>query len=296
MFKPEGIIAAIVTPMTADERINESELRSQVNRQIDAGVHGIFCIGTNGENYILTQDEKLEIIRIVVDENKGRLPIYAGTGCIGTRETIELSRKAKEIGADVLSIITPYFAAISQDELYIHFKTVAEAVDLPLVLYNIPARTGNSLDYTTVAKLASISSIVGIKDSSGNFDNILRYIEATDRKTFSVLSGNDSLILWTLLAGGTGGISGIANLFPKTMVKIYESWKKGDITGAKTAQDSIRPIRDCLKLGNPNSIVKKAVNILGYPVGLCKKPFDMVNEKVETEIKRVLDTYYRDVQ
>lgn len=296
MFKPEGIIAALVTPITMDEQINETELRNQVNRQIEAGVHGLFCLGTNGENYILSQAEKLEIIRIVVDENKGRLPVYAGTGCVGTKETIELSQKAKELGVDALSVITPYFAAISQDELYTHFKAVAEAVDLPVVLYNIPARTGNNLDYTTVARLAEIPNIVAVKDSSGNFDNILRYLEATDPASFAVLSGNDSLILWTLLAGGTGGISGIANLFPVTMVKIYELWKQGDFVTAKAVQDSIRPIRDCLKLGNPNSVVKKAVNLLGYPAGPCKKPFDQLSDKAVLEIKRTLDTYYRDAR
>ncbi len=295
-MKPEGIIAAMVTPMTEDERINEAELRAQVNRQIDAGVHGLFCLGTNGESYILSPAEKLEVIRVVIDENRGRLPVYAGTGCVGTKETIELSRKAGALGVTALSVVSPYFAAISQDELYEHYKALAEAVDLPIVLYNMPARTGNNIEYTTVAKLAQISNIVGIKDSSGNFDNILRYLEATDNRRFSVLSGNDSLILWTLQAGGAGGIAAMANLFPALMVKIYELWRQGDFAGAKQAQDAIRPIRDCLKLGNPNTVVKKAVNLLGYPVGPCRKPFATLSEKAVAEIRKTLDTYYQGVK
>jgi 4-hydroxy-tetrahydrodipicolinate synthase len=295
-MKPEGIIAAMVTPLTEDERINEAELRAQVNRQIDAGVHGLFCLGTNGESYILSPAEKLEVIRIVIDENRGRLPVYAGTGCVGTKETIELSRQAGALGVTALSVVSPYFAAISQDELYEHYQALAEAVDLPIVLYNMPARTGNNIEYTTVAKLAQIPNIVGIKDSSGNFDNILRYLEATDNRRFSVLSGNDSLILWTLQAGGAGGIAAMANLFPALMVKIYELWRQGDFAGAKQAQDAIRPIRDCLKLGNPNTVVKKAVNLLGYPVGPCRKPFATLSEKAVVEIRKTLDTYYQGVK
>lgn len=295
MLKPEGIITALVTPLTEDERINEAELRAQVNRQISAGVHGLFCLGTNGESYILSYPEKLAVIRIVVAENRGRLPVYAGTGCVGTRETMELSREAEALGVDALSIITPYFAAISQDELYEHFKAVAAAVDIPIVLYNIPARTGNAIDYSTVAKLAAIANIAGVKDSSGNFDNILRYLESTDNSRFAVLSGNDSLILWTLQAGGTGGISGIANLFPTTMARIYELWRDGDFAAAKRLQDMIRPIRDCLKYGNPNTVVKKALNLLGNPVGPCRQPFHKLSEKAEAEILKTLQTFYQGV-
>ncbi|HBR28724.1 MAG TPA: 4-hydroxy-tetrahydrodipicolinate synthase [Firmicutes bacterium] len=296
MFKPKGIIPAVITPLTYDEQINGDELRAQVNRQIAAGIHGLFCLGTNGEGYILNREEKLAVIRIVVEENRGRVPVYAATGGIGTQETIELSKAAQRLGVDALSLITPYFAALSQAELYEHFKAVATSVQLPVVLYNIPARTGNAIDYETVAKLARIPNIVGVKDSSGNFDNILRYLEATDRSRFAVLSGNDSLILWTLLAGGTGGISGIANLFPETMVRIYTLWQKGDFAAAKRVQDSIRPIRDCLKLGNPNTVVKRAANLLGYPVGPCRRPCNLLSEEVESEIKRTLDEYYQRVK
>ncbi|MBP2660955.1 MAG: dihydrodipicolinate synthase [Firmicutes bacterium] len=225
MFKPEGIIAPILTPLTAEEKFNEKELRSQINRLINAGISGIFALGTNGEFYAFSKEEKIEIIKVTVDEVKGRVPVYAGTGCITTQETIELSKIAKELGVDVLSIISPYFAGISQDDLYRHFSSVAEAVDLPILLYNIPARTGNNIDYTTVKKLAKYENIIGIKDSSGNFDNTLKYIENTDPR-LSVLAGSDSLILWTLLAGGTGAISGCSNVFPELMVSIYQLWKE----------------------------------------------------------------------
>ena len=207
----KGIIPPIITPMHEDESINVPELRRQVDRMIENGVHALFPFGTNGEGYILTAKEKQLVLETVVEQCNGRVPVYAGTGCISTKETIEQSKMAQAVGADVLSIITPSFAAASQDELYEHYKAVAEAVDMPIVLYNIPARTGNALAPATVARLAQIDNIVGAKDSSGNFTNILGYIDAGNTKPngkFYTLSGNDQLIIWTLLAGGTGGIAG----------------------------------------------------------------------------------------
>ena len=286
----KGVIVPLLTPMNADETINEKELRNQVNHQIESGIHALFPLGTNGEAYILSREEKEQVLKIVVDEAKGRVPVYGGTGCVSTKETIELSLKAKEIGIDVLSIITPSFAAASQDELYEHYREVAEAVDLPIVLYNIPARTGNALAPATVEKLSKIPNIVGVKDSSGNFDNMLQYIEKTRyRKDFAVLSGNDSLILWCLLAGGRGGIAGCANVFPSTMASIYDTFVAGDLEKAREIQDSIRSFRDCFKFGNPNTIVKTAVSLLGFPVGKCRKPCCQVPEAGIEAIKKVLE-------
>jgi 4-hydroxy-tetrahydrodipicolinate synthase len=285
----KGIIPPIITPMNEDESVNEEELRRQVNRQIEGGVHGLFPFGTNGEGYILSEKEKGQVLRIVVEETRGRVPVYAGTGCISTKDTIRQSQMAKEAGADILSIITPSFAAASQNELYEHYKSVAESVDMPIVLYNIPARTGNALAPATVGKLSKIENIVGAKDSSGNFDNMLQYIEQTrERGDFSVLSGNDSLILWNLLAGGTGGIAGCANVFPEVMASIYNYFVAGDLDNARKAQDSIRSFRACFKYGNPNTIVKTAVKLLGYPVGKCRAPFNQVPEEGVKAILQVL--------
>lgn len=292
MKEIKGIIVPILTPMHEDETVNYEELVNQIERLIAAGVHGIFVFGTNGEGYILDEEEKAEIIRVAVKAVNGRVPVYAGTGCVSTRDTIRMSRKAKELGADVLSIITPSFAAASQEELIRHYETVANAVDMPILLYNIPARTGNALAPATVQKLSQVANIVGAKDSSGNFDNILQYIEKTrgGDKPFTVLSGNDSLILWTLLAGGHGAIAGCANVFPHTMVSIYEKFIAGDLEGARKAQDSIRPFRDIFKFGNPNTIVKTAVKELGYPVGLCRAPFNSLSPAGLDALRKALQT------
>jgi 4-hydroxy-tetrahydrodipicolinate synthase len=288
----KGIIPPIITPMNDDESVNVSELRNQVNRMIDGGVHALFCFGTNGEGYILNGKEKQLVLETVVEETAGRVPVYAGTGCISTKETIEQSKMAMAAGADVLSIITPSFAAASQDELYAHYETVAKAVDMPIVLYNIPARTGNALAPATVGRLAQIENIVGVKDSSGNFTNILAYLDAARKKengTFSMLSGNDQLIIWTLLAGGQGGIAGCANVYPHVMSSIYDLFMEGKIEEAKAANASIQSFRNCFKYGNPNTIVKTAVAMLGYPVGKCRAPFNQIPEEGIAAIRKVLD-------
>ncbi|MDO5376802.1 MAG: 4-hydroxy-tetrahydrodipicolinate synthase [Clostridia bacterium] len=291
MTNIRGIVAAMLTPMNRDESINVAELRSQTERMIGAGMHGLFCLGTSGEAYALEEREKIRVIAEVVDRCAGRVPVYAGCGCVTTAETVRLAKAAERIGADVLSVICPYFAVASQEELYRHFMEVADAVHIPVVLYNMPARTGVNLDVDTVGRLSKAGNIAGIKDSSGNFDQILQLIENT-ADDFAVLSGNDSLVLWTLQAGGKGGICAIANLFPQTMASIYELWRQGEFTKAKEAQDSIRAIRRLLKLGNPNTMVKLTANLIGQPVGPCRKPFWTEDQRLIDEISRVLKEHY----
>lgn len=289
MAELKGIVVPIVTPMNEDESINTDELRRQVDRQIEAGIHGIFPFGTNGEGYILNFDEKKLVLQTVIDQVAGRVPVYAGTGCISTKETIEQCKMAMDCGADVLSVITPSFAKASQHELIVHYETVAKAVpEAPIVLYNIPARTGNALAPETVAELAKIDNIVGAKDSSGDWTNLSAYIELTKDMDFAVLSGNDSLILKALQAGAKGAIAGCANVYPKNMVGIYENFKKGDLAAAQKCQDAVAPLRACFKYGNPNTVVKTAVNLLGYPVGKCRAPFNYLPEEGIEALKKTL--------
>lgn len=290
----QGIITPILTPMHEDESINYEELKRQIDRLIDNGIHGIFFFGTNGEGYILAPEEKKKILEIGIKHVAGRVPVYAGTGCVSTKETVEMSKMAEDLGADVLSVITPWFAAISQNELIVHYETVAKAVKTPIVLYNIPGRTGCNIAPATVSKLADIDNIVGAKDSSGNFNNMLGYIQATEGKNFSILSGNDALILWCLLAGGKGGIAGCSNVYPKNIVGIYENFVKGDIEKAKECQFKISVLRDVFPYGNPNTVVKKAVELLGYDVGPCRAPFNCLPEAGLDALKKALD-YYKSI-
>lgn len=243
MLEPRGIIPAMITPFDRDGELNEQALRVQTRRLIEAGVHGLFCLGTNGEFFTLSFEEKERIVDIVVEEAGGKVPVYAGAGDISTRETIRLAKRFEQIGADAVSVITPYFLAFSQHELKAHYLQLAESIEVPIILYNIPARTGNQLQPQTVSELTEIPNIAGIKDSSGSYDTILQYLEAS-KKRLKVLSGTDSLILSTLMAGGAGGIASTANVFPKLTVAIYERWQAGDIVGAEEAQRKLRWLRD----------------------------------------------------
>lgn len=288
----KGIIPPILTPMDREEKVNLEVLRQQVERMIAGGVHGLFPFGTNGEGYILSEQEKIEVLEAVVDQVKGRVPVYAGSGCISTADTVRMSKKAQELGADVLSIITPSFAVASQKELYDHYVEVARHVDIPIVLYNIPARTGNKLLPETVARLArDVDVIMGAKDSSGDWDNLQAYITLTRDlpKDFRVLSGNDSLILPCLKAGGAGGIAGCANVYPKVLASIYDLFQAGKLEEAQAAQDSIASFRAVFKYGNPNTVVKKAVALLGYPVGDCRRPFNYLCDGGLEALKKVLN-------
>lgn len=289
----KGIITPIVTPMNpVDESVNIPELRNQIERQIAGGVHGLFCFGTNGEGYILSLKEKEEVLEATIDQVKGRVPVYAGTGCISTRDTIYMSKRAEELGTDVLSIITPSFALASQKELYDHYVEVAEHVNIPIVLYNIPPRTGNKLLPETVGKLAKdVDVILGAKDSSGDIDNLKAYIRETRDigKDFAVLAGNDGSILTCLKEGGAGGIAGRANLYPKALASIYNYFMAGELGKAQEMQDAVATLQRVFQYGNPNTVIKKAVNLLGYPVGDCRKPFNYLCDEGVEELKRVLE-------
>ena len=290
----KGIIPPILTPMNADpeQTVNHDELRNQVERLLAGGVHGLFPFGTNGEGYILSVKEKEAILETVIDQVKGRVPVYAGTGCISTADTIRMSRRAEELGADMLSIITPSFALASQKELYDHYVEVAKHVNIPIILYNIPPRTGNRLLPETVQALCrDVDVIVGAKDSSGDLDNLKAYIRMTKElsKPTAILAGNDGAILTCLKEGGVGGIAGRANIWPGTVASIYNRFIAGDLEGAQQAQDAIAILQGVFRFGNPNTIIKTAVAMLGYPVGQCRRPFSYLCDEGVEALKQVLE-------
>ncbi len=290
----KGIIPPILTPMLddAEQSVNHAELRNQVERLLAGGIHGLFPFGTNGEGYILSMKEKEAILETVINQVNGRVPVYAGTGCISTADTIQMSRRAEELGADVLSIITPSFALASQKELYDHYVAVAKHVNIPIILYNIPPRTGNKLLPETVQALCrDVDVIVGAKDSSGDIENLKAYIRLTAElpKETAILAGNDGAILTCLKEGGKGGIAGRANIWPGTVASIYNCFVSGDLAGAQQAQDAISVLQSVFKFGNPNTIIKKAVSMLGYPVGDCRRPFNYLCSEGIEALAQVLE-------
>lgn len=292
MIRVEGIIPAMVTPFDDNGKIHEAVLRRMVRRFLEAGVSGLFCLGTNGEFFALSEDEKVRVTEIVADEAGGKVPVYAGTGAISTEETVRVASLLERAGADALSVITPYFLSFTQQELYEHYARIAESTQLPIVLYNIPSRTSNTLQPNTVARLAEIPNIVGLKDSSGSFDLILQYIEKTP-ETFAVLAGTDSLILATLMAGGKGAVAATANVFPAEVVSIYRHWKEQRFSEAEDAQRLLRDLRSSFSLGTLPSVLKAVLVEIGIPVGPARRPVAPLTDSALAHVKEMVASYER---
>jgi len=283
-----GIIPAMVTPLDGYGEIDEDGVRELINYLIDSGVHGIFVCGSQGESYALSEDEKRRVIEIAVDEVNGRVPVYAGTGAATTKATIQLSRYAVDVGADAVTILTPYFIRPSQDELYMHYRRIAESVDSPVLMYNNPGRTDVNLEAETVKKLSEIDNVVGIKDSSGDLTLTAQYIMECPAD-FAVLAGRDSLILATLLYGGKGAVAATANVAPRLVVGIYESFIDGDIEKARELQFKLLPLRLAFSLGTFPVVVKEAMNLLGRPSGPARSPVSSLSEEKRVKLKSLLE-------
>lgn len=286
-----GIWPAMVTPFTEDQRINEDAIQKLTNYLIEAGVHGLFALGTNGEFHMLDRDEKLAVAKEIIQTANGRVPVMVGTGGNSTKKVIDLSRDMEALGADALSIITPYFVAPDQTDLAVHYETIASAVTIPVMLYNIPSKTGMSIEAETVARLAKHPNILGIKDSSGKFDNIKAYIEATKNEEFAVFAGTDSLILQTLRAGGQGAVAATANVLPDKVLAIYEGFQNNDEQQAEEAQSSLQPLRETFVLGAIPSSLKKAVELAGIPVGPPRLPVTEAKGEVLQKIENMMQGY-----
>jgi 4-hydroxy-tetrahydrodipicolinate synthase len=267
----KGIVPALITPMSENEEVDEAGLRTLVERLIDAGVHGLFVLGTNGEFIALSEAEKLRVARIAVDQARSRVPVIAGTGAYATRDVIELNRKMEDVGVDAVSVITPYFNGATQQELFTHYERIARGTSLPVMLYTIPAKAGVTLNVDTVRRLAEIPNIRGIKDSGGDFDRLLQLINLR-RDDFAVFTGTDSMILWTLIAGGDGAVAATTNAVPSVVMSIWNSFQSGDIDTARRAQESLRALRDAFALGTMPVVLKTAAAMLGMPAGPARSP------------------------
>ncbi len=288
-FVPKGIIPAVVTPFNKDESLNEQALRKLLNYLVENGVHGIFVIGSQGEFYALEKNEKIRIMEITVEEVSGRVPVYAGTGGVTTREVIHLNDAAERIGVDAVSIITPYYISPSQEELYSHYAEIAKRTRLPILLYNNPGRTGGvRLTPQLVEKLSKIDNIVGIKDSGGDLTITSEYIMRTKGTHFHVLAGRDTLILATLLYGGTGAIAATANVVPRLVADIYDHFVAGNIEEAKKSQDRLTPLRLAFDLGTFPVVIKEALNLIGIEAGPARQPVGSISEEKRKELKRIL--------
>ncbi len=277
MFKPEGILPALVTPFTADGKsVDEERLRALVDHCIGMGVHGVVPCGTTGEFVNMTDDEKKVVIKIVVDQVNGRVPVIAGTGSSGTDQTVEMTKYAKDAGVTAALIVTPYYLKPADRGIYEHYSTIASEVDLPIILYNIPQCTGLDLPWQMVEDLAQIPNIVGVKDSSGQLKFILAVLEKV-RDKINVLCGHDEVVVAGLAAGCSGAILASANVIADVWIQIYNHVKKGELQQARELQYKVQKIARIIA-GSGAVGTKEALNMMKIKVGPVRKPLSVGGE------------------
>src|SRR6266542_3597077 len=268
----KGIIPPVATPMQPNEDLDLPRLKWFIDHLISQGVHGIFVLGTNSEFYAMDEREKQEVIATAVAHVKKRVPVFAGTGAETTREAVRLTKMAEKEGVDGVSIITPYFVSPSQQEIFDHYRRIAENTSLPVILYNNPGTCGGvKIDVETVARLAQIPNILGIKDSSGDLQNTNEYLRVVPER-FSVLQGRDTLIYQAMIFGARGAVPATANVAPRLVVDIYEAAVRGDHGAAQAAQRRLNPVRLSLTLGTAPGGVKAALALLGMSIGPSRAP------------------------
>jgi 4-hydroxy-tetrahydrodipicolinate synthase len=285
-----GIIPPVATPMRADEELDLPRLKWLLDRLIQAGVHGAFVLGTNSEFYALDEGEKQRVIAEAVAHVGKRVPVLAGTGAETTREVVRLTRMAEREGVDAVSVITPYFIYPSQQELYDHYRKVAESTSLPMLLYNNPSTCGGlSLAPDTVGRLAEIPNILGVKDSSGDLQNTQEYLRAVPSR-FSVMMGRDTLIFPALVMGARGAVPATGNIAPALLVEIYEAFRRGDHSASKAAQLRLNPLRLALGLCTPPGAVKAALEIMGLGIGPCRSPVSRLAPERVGKMKAALES------
>ena len=284
-----GVLTAIVTPFDKEGAVCPQRLRAQVQRQMKYE-NGIFCNGTNGEFFVLSLEEKRLVTETCVKEVAGKVPVVAHIGEISTATTIQLGKDVAAMGVDAVSVIAPYFVPLKQSELIYHYTAIADAVPVPVFLYNIPARTGNTIEPATAVKLAEHPNIVGIKDSAGSYESLKGFLDAVkDIPNFDVMSGPDHLAHQGFLEGCSACISGLANVSPEGVSLIWKHFRDGNLEKSKAAQDFISGLRkDLYAVAFAPAAVKKAALMLGEDVGDSRYPIVFSQDDLDTVRKVAL--------
>jgi 4-hydroxy-tetrahydrodipicolinate synthase len=267
----KGLYVALVTPFTEDGGLNEEKLRELVRFHIDAGTDGLVPCATTSENPTYTWEEHFRIIEIVVKEAAGRLKVVAGCGTNSTAKSIENIKKAKELGADGAMVVTPYYNKPTQEGLYAHFMKLADDGQLPLMLYNVPGRTGTNMKPVTVARLSQHELIVAVKEASGSIEQMAEIIMRCDGR-LNLLSGDDAITFPIFAIGGTGVVSVVGNIVPKEMLAMISAFKKGDIDEARRLHYDLLPLCQSMFIETNPMPVKEAMNMLGMGVGNVRLP------------------------
>lgn len=281
-----GVATALATPFD-DNGVNINEFRNFIDFQIDSGVNALVVCGTTGESSTMTKNEKIDAIKCAIDTTSGRIPVIVGTGSNNTSSAIEMSKIAEELGANGLLVVTPYYNKTTQLGLIEHYKSIASSVSIPIILYNVPSRTGINILPETCFELSKIDNIVGIKEASGNISQIAKIAHLCGND-FSIYSGNDDQTLPILSIGGKGVISVLSNINPKLTCSITNSFFKNAINEACFYQLQALPLIDALFAETNPIPVKEAINMLGFDFGVPRLPLIKCSDKLKEQIKENL--------
>lgn len=287
----EGVLPAIITPFKRNSAmgLDIPGLERNIDFLVSRGIHGIVPCGSTGESATLTFEEHEKVIAVTVDKINGKIPVLAGTGSNNTAEAVRLTKSAKDTGADGVLVISPYYNKPNRAGLVKHYTKLAD-LDVPVVIYNVPGRTGQNLEPDLIAELAQHPNIVGVKEASGNIGQISRIIEETQDEDFAVISGDDNITLPILALGGAGVISVAANVDPARMVAMYEAAKQGDYQKALVLHYAMSPIFRSMFIDTNPIPVKKAVELIGQAGGPVRLPLDELDAKKTEQLKKILAT------
>lgn len=282
MSQLKGVFTALITPFLDNGTLDEEGLRANIRIQIKKGVDGVVALGTTGEAPTLSEQEKVRVVQIAKEECADRIHLMVGTGSNSTEHTIRQSRLAEELGADSCLVINPYYNKPNQEGIYHHYKSVAEAIQIPLILYNHPGRTGSEIKPETILRLSDILNIVGIKDATEDLSTMTEWMKLVD-PDFSIFTGVDSLTLPTIAIGGHGTISVASNIVPKEMSYFVKTALTGDLNTARDLHYRLSPLFEALSLDTNPIPVKAAMDALGLASGTCRLPLTPLSiEKTQT--------------
>ncbi|WML66642.1 MAG: 4-hydroxy-tetrahydrodipicolinate synthase [Methanoregula sp. SKADARSKE-2] len=287
----EGVLPAIITPFKRNPAmgLDIPGLERNIGLLLAGGIHGIVPCGSTGESATLTFEEHEKVVSVTVDKVNGKIPVLAGTGSNNTAEAVRLTKAAKDTGADGVLVISPYYNKPNRSGLIKHYTKLAD-LDLPVVIYNVPGRTGQNLEPDLIAELAQHPNIVGIKEASGNIGQISRVIEETQDEEFAVISGDDNITLPIMALGGAGVVSVAANVDPRRMVAMYEAMREGDYQKALVHHFALSPLFRSMFIDTNPIPVKRAVELIGMAGGPVRLPLDDLDAQRTKELKKILAT------
>jgi 4-hydroxy-tetrahydrodipicolinate synthase len=283
-----GVGTALVTPFTRNGDLDEKSVRRLGRRQIDAGIHFLVPNGTTGENPTLTLEERTRIVEILVDEANGQVPILAGAGGYNTREVVHLADEMRKAGASGLLSVTPYYNKPTPDGLVQHYRAIADSTPLPIIVYNVPGRTGVNIDVNTLVRLAAIPNVVGVKEASGNVTQVCEICKAVP-SDFLVLSGDDALTLPIMAIGGRGVISVVSNEIPKEMAQMMAAVEQNDFAAARTIHARIMPLMQINFVESNPVPVKAAMAAMGLLEEVYRLPVTSPRPESREKILAVLN-------